>query len=321
MASDGQGRTYLSLLEACDNFPYDIVPSEVYYQLFLPNDDQPHGYLLPETVQKMPWTPRFQVTHTQPRRVTVLDSSSGKDTPGAVNTAFKELIDTCISQNTFHVIAGVHSEPFSILSSPYPVHMERFASSLFGITSQGAYITAYTKAADGSMRLWIPRRAKHLYMSPGLLDSTVAGGIRDGETPLDTLIHEADEEASLPEALVRERVRSVGVLTYLCVTADDFPGEKGLVIPDIIYVHDLELPENVVPKPNDDEVEAFYLMGVEEVQRRLLNGEFKPDSAAVLIDFFIRHGFITAGNEKDYIELNTRLHRRLPFRTPLQKLK
>ncbi|KAI1210716.1 NUDIX hydrolase domain-like protein [Annulohypoxylon truncatum] len=321
MASDGHKRTFLSLLESCDNFPYDIIPSEVYYQLFLPNDDQPHGYLLPETVQKMPWTAHFQVTHIQPRSVTVLDSSKGADTPGAVNAAFAELINTCIEQNTFHVIARTHSEPFAILSARYPVRMERFASALFGITSQGAYITAYTRdAADGQMRLWIPRRAKHLYTSPGLLDSTVAGGIRDGETPLDTLIHEADEEASLPEELVRERVRSVGVLTYVCATADDFPGEKGLVIPDIIYVHDLELPGDVVPKPNDDEVEVFYSMSVEEVRERLLNGEFKPDSAAVLIDFFIRHGIITAANERDYIELNTRLHRRLPFRTPLQKL-
>ncbi|KAI1461216.1 hypothetical protein F4805DRAFT_317071 [Annulohypoxylon moriforme] len=319
MASDSPKRTYLSLLESCDNFPYDIVPSEVYYQLFLPNDDQPHGYLLPETVQKMPWTPHFKVTHTHPRSVSVLDSSQGKDTPGAINAAFAELINTCISQNSFHVIAGTHSEPFSILSAKYPVHMERFASALFGITSQGAYITAYTKTKEGGMRLWIPRRARHLYTSPGMLDSTVAGGIRDGHTPLDTLIHEADEEASLPEELVRERVRSVGVLTYLCVTADDFLGEKGLVIPDIIYVHDLELPADVVPKPNDDEVEVFYSMSVGEVQEALLNGEFKPDSAAVLIDFFIRHGIITAGNERDYIELNTRLHRRLPFRTPLQR--
>ncbi|KAI2473499.1 hypothetical protein F4781DRAFT_380545 [Annulohypoxylon bovei var. microspora] len=319
MASDGHGRTYLSLLESCDNFPYDIVPEEVYYQLFLPNDDQPHGYLLPETVQKMPWTSHFQVNHNQPRSVTVLDSSKGKDTASAINTAFSELINICIEKDIFHVIDGKHSEPFAILSAKYPVHMERFASALFGITSQGAYITAYTKTTDGLMKLWIPRRAKHLYTSPGLLDSTVAGGIRDGDSPLDTLIHEADEEASLPEDLVRSRVRSVGVLTYLCVTGADFPGEKGLVIPDIIYVHDLELPADVTPKPNDDEVEVFYSMAVEEVQKALLNDEFKPDSAAVLIDFFIRHGIITAENEKDYIELNTRLHRRLPFRTPLQR--
>ncbi|KAI0381584.1 hypothetical protein F5Y04DRAFT_254882 [Hypomontagnella monticulosa] len=316
MGSNTNERTYLSLLEACDNFPYDIIPAEVYYQLFLPNDDQPHGYLLPETVQKMPWTPAFRVNHSQPRSVTVLDSSEGKDTSGAVNAAFEELVNICIEKDLFHIIDKMHSEPFSIVSAKYPARMERFASALFGITSRGAYITAYTRAADGTMKLWIGRRAPHLYTSPGMLDATVAGGIKAGSTPLDTVIVEADEEASLPEDLVRAGVRSVGVLTYISVTGPEFPGEKGLVIPDIIYIYDLELPNHVIPKPNDDEVEVFYSMTIEEVQKALLNGEFKPDSAAVLIDFLIRHGIMTADNEKDFIDISTRLHRRLPFRTP-----
>ncbi|KAI1388221.1 NUDIX hydrolase domain-like protein [Hypoxylon trugodes] len=317
MAGDPNKRSYLSLIQTFDNFPYDIVPSEEYYLLYLPNDKQPHGYLLPETVEKMPWTSDFLIDHTSHKRsVNVINSSDGKDTANAINVAFAKLINICIERDIFHIIAGVHSEPFSIVSAQYPVHMERFASALFGITSRGSYITAYTKAADGTLKLWIGRRAAHLYTSPGMLDGTVAGGIKAGSTPLDTAIHEADEEASLPEALVRKHIRPVGVLTYISVTGPEFPGEKGLVIPDVIYVHDLELPSDVIPKPNDDEVETFYSMTVEEVQKALLNGEFKPDTAAVLIDFFIRHGVINPENERDYVEINMRLHRRLPFRTP-----
>ncbi|KAI1471464.1 NUDIX hydrolase domain-like protein [Daldinia caldariorum] len=315
-SNEANGRTYLSLLQSCDNFPYDIVPSDTYYLLLLPNDDQPHGYLLPEIVQKIPWTSQFHVNHNAPRTVTVLDSSGGEDRAGAVNTAFSELINICVERNLFHILDGKHSEPFAIVSAKYPVHMERFASALFGIISRGACTTAYTKTADGTLKLWIARRAAHLYTSPGMLDITVAGGVKAGSRPIDTVIHEADEEASLPEALVRSRVRSVGVLTYITATGPDFPGEKGLIIPDVLYVHDLELPSDVVPKPNDDEVDTFYCMTVEEVQKHLLNREFKPDSAAVLIDFFIRHGIITADNEKDFIELSMRLHRRLPFRMP-----
>lgn len=303
------------------------MPSEVYYQLFLPDDDQPHGYLLPETVQKMPWTPRFHVNHNSPgRSVTVLDSSNGTDPAGAVNLAFQELIDECIEQDLFHVIAGKHSEPFSIVSAKHPIHLERFASALFGITGRGAYIIAYTSDHDdGSttkkkkMKLWIPRRAAHLYTGPGKLDVTVAGGIKAGSTPLETMVHEADEEASLPEALVRERVRPAGALTYINATssaADGFPGEKGLVVPLVIYTHDLELPPDVIPTPNDDEVDEFYLMTVEEVQTALLRGEFKADSAAALVDFLVRHGVLNAQNEKDLVEICMRLHRRLPFRLP-----
>jgi hypothetical protein len=50
---------------------------------------------------------------------------------------------------------------------------------------------------------------------------------------------------------------------------------------------------------------------VEEVKTALLRGEFKLNSAIVVIDFFVRHGVITAENERDHVEIVCRLHRRL----------
>ena len=99
------------------------------------------------------------------------------------------------------------------------------------------------------------------------------------------------------------------------VTGEDFKGEKGLVMPDYIYSYDIELPADVIPRPHDDEVDCFYSMSVEELKAALLRGEFKPDSAAILVHFLIIHGIVTAENEKDYVEINMRLHRMLPFRT------
>ena len=55
-------------------------------------------------------------------------------------------------------------------------------------------------------------------------------------------------------------------------------------------------------------------MTVDETKVAVLNEEFKDNSAVVMIDFFIRHGLITE-DEKDYIELGTRSHRRLPIPT------
>jgi hypothetical protein len=77
----------------------------------------------------------------------------------------------------------------------------------------------------------------------------------------------------------------------------------------------LELPEDVILKPQDDEVEQFYLMDVDQVKNALFQEEFKTNSAVVMIDFFIRHGFITAENEPDYVEIISRMHRRLPVAT------
>lgn len=71
----------------------------------------------------------------------------------------------------------------------------------------------------------------------------------------------------------------------------------------------------MVPKPNDTEVEGFYLWGVEEVKRVMLDGGFKTNSAVVMIDFFVRHGIITVEGEREYTEIVMRMHRRLPFPT------
>ncbi|CAJ2511253.1 Uu.00g068780.m01.CDS01 [Anthostomella pinea] len=148
MASITESKSYLTIVQSCDNFPYDIKPEDVYYQLFLPEDAQPHGYILPAIVEKMPWTSHFRVQDTAPRSVTVLDASHGADTAGAVNAAFAALVSICIERDIFHCIARQHSEPFAVIGAPHPVRIERFASSLFGITCRGAHLTAYTITQD-----------------------------------------------------------------------------------------------------------------------------------------------------------------------------
>ena len=294
------------------SFSADNEAKKSYYELYLPNDDSPHGYMLPETVQKMPWTEDFHIQHEHPRRVAVLDSSEGKETVIAVNDAFARLATICIENDLFHVLDHKHSEPFAILGYP-GVYIERFASSLFGITGCGAHLVAYSTTSEG-IELWIPRRAAHLYTSPGMLDTTVAGGVKAGVSPLQTMVEEANEEASLSEDIVRSNIRARGVLTCLSMTGADFRGEKGLVMPDVMYVYDMELPADIKPKPHDEEVKDFYCMSVKEVQAALLRKEFKPDSAAVLVDFLMRHSIITPDNEPDYVGISMHLHRRLPFR-------
>ncbi|KAL2808257.1 hypothetical protein BJX63DRAFT_436311 [Aspergillus granulosus] len=83
--------------------------------------------------------------------------------------------------------------------------------------------------------------------------------------------------------------------------------------PEIEYVYELQLDPDTKPRPGDSEVEEFYLWGVGEVKAALLRGEFKHNSAIVVIDFFIRHGIVTAENERDYAEIVWRLYKRLQF--------
>lgn len=146
-----------------------------------------------------------------------------------------------------------------------------------------------------------------------MLDNTVAGGIAAGEQPFECLVREADEEASLPETLVRERAKDVGTVTYAHVRENRAGGEGGFVQPECQFVYDLELPPDVRPKPNDTEVEEFYFWTVEECLEALGRGEFKPNCAIIVLDLFVRRGIL--GGEEGR-EIQRRVHRKLEFPGP-----
>jgi 8-oxo-dGTP pyrophosphatase MutT (NUDIX family) len=271
--------------------------------------------MLAETVKKMPWTNDFVINH-QTRTVQLHPARDEGDLSASCTIAFSNLVQRAIDEDTFRVIHGAHSEPYPIVGANFPVSLERFASTLFGIISRGAHLTAYTKTASG-MRIWVPRRSPNLFTYPNCLDTTVAGGVAAGEGPFECIVREADEEASLSEELVRKQAVHCGCLSYIGLNDAKGGGEIGLIGPDIIYVYDIELPEGVVCQQNDGEVKEFYLMTIDEVKEGLARAEFKSNSALIMIDFFIRHGIITS-DEKDYAEVVARLHRRLPLPTAPQ---
>lgn len=264
--------------------------------------------MLPSTVSQMPWSGDFVIDHDS-RRIQLLDSSGGKDTARACVAAFQKVIDAAIDADIFPVLHGDHSEMYKILGANYPVRLERFAAPLFGIASRGAHMTAYVRTPSG-LKIWVPRRSLDLFIYPGMLDTSVAGGVKADHSPFDCIVEEADEEASLPADFLRENLCAVGVLTY--VTKNE---TTGLMQSCVLYAYDIELPETIIPKPKDEEVFAFHLLSVEEVQHAMLKEEFKPNCVLVMLDFFVRHGIITQENERDYIEIVMRLRRKLPVPT------
>ena len=146
-----------------------------------------------------------------------------------------------------------------------------------------------------------------------MLDNTVAGGMAFGDGPFKTLIKESSDEAGLPEELVRKHAKFCGTVSYCLIQAKREGEESGLLQPTVKYVYDLILPESMQLKPKDDEVESFELLSIGQVREALLDGEFRPSSVVVLLDFLIRHRFITAENEPDYATIISRIHRQLPF--------
>jgi 8-oxo-dGTP pyrophosphatase MutT (NUDIX family) len=267
----------------------------------------------------MPWTPEFEINHSQ-RTVQLKDISEGRDTKNACNAAFHKVVSKAIDEDTFEILHQRHSEPYLIIGSNYQGQLERFSHCLFGIAARGAHMTAYVRTSSG-LKIWVPRRAAHLFTYPGKLDSTVAGGVKATDTPRACIVGEALEEASLPESLIKEKLHSAGILTYVTTYNSPKRRETDMISPEVLYLYDLELPADVVLKPQDDEVERFYLMDVDEVKEAMARSEFKTNSAVVMIDFFVRHGIITAENEPDYVTIISRMHRRLPVATaPLEHI-
>ena len=270
--------------------------------------------MLPSTVEALRWPEHWAI---DPHARTVTISSLAGDDATKRSLLVARTMAKARDDGLFRVLKGWRNELYPVYGpdGELLLDIERAASPLFGIVTYGVHMTAYVRAKEG-IKLWIPRRAKNKQTYGGMLDNTVAGGISTGEEPFESLVREASEEASLPEDLVRRGVRAAGTVTYFYVRDERAGGEIGLLQPECQYVYDLEIGDEVLPKPGDNEVEDFYLWTVEEVQRALARGEFKPNCALVLLDFFVRHGILTQGNEKDYIEIVSRLHRRLEFPTP-----
>ena len=266
------------------------------------------GFIRPSVVAKMPWISKFQLDHDQ-RTVTI------KDAPGEnVETiAIREQLEKARENDSFEILRKWRDELYLVLGISRDVRMARGGVALFGIHTVGVHMMGFCRTPNGEMKLWIPRRAASKQTYPGMLDNTVGGAITAGEDQVECMVREAGEEASLPEHCVRTMAKPVGAISYIYIRDARAGGETGLLQPATHYLYDIELPANMVPKPADKEVQVFYLCSVTETMVALKEGQFKPNSAVAWIDFLIRHGYITAKNEPDYLKLISRIHRRIRF--------
>jgi 8-oxo-dGTP pyrophosphatase MutT (NUDIX family) len=209
----------------------------------------------------------------------------------AVERALRPLADA-------GALPGWRDEPYEVAAwpgAPVLFVMERAAVPKFGIVATGIHVNGIVRDADGGVRMWIGRRALNKANSPGKLDQLVGGGKPAGASVRETLLKEGAEEADLPEA-VAGRAVPVGAITYRTERSEGLRR-------DVLYVFDLELPENAVPRNTDGEISEFYLWPLQRVIETVREtDEFKFNCALVVIDFLIRHGHI-GPDEPDYLKL------------------
>lgn len=163
--------------------------------------------------------------------------------------------------------------------------IDRGALPLFGFIGVGVHLNGLVSRDDG-LHLWVGRRAADKRLDPGKLDHLVAGGVPAGLTPDVAIVKEAEEEASLPQDLVRRDARRVGRIHYT------LEREEGLRR-DCLVCYDLLLSDSFQPVPADGEVAEFLLLPIAEVFRLVRDtDEFKFNVNLVLIDLFLRKGLI-----------------------------
>ncbi|PGH29899.1 hypothetical protein GX50_07341 [[Emmonsia] crescens] len=316
-------RSYLDLVKECDSFPY-IQDDPALYKKYVSNfhefkiNGYPQilGYMQNEMVEKFPWPEsEWKVVKGEKGKSGTLTLMSHEKATVDERTA---LLDKSLQEarNTFEVLKGKgwRNEKYPIYipgTNDLLASIERSAACLFGVSTWGIHMTAYT-GKDENMKIWVPKRAATKSTFPGMLDNSVAGGMATFEKPFECMLREAYEEASLKREDAGKAI-ATGALRYIYERDSRAGGETGLLQPECEYIYDLHLESNIILTPKDGEVEWFNLMLVDEVIKELRKGNFKPNCAVVIIDFLIRHGKITAESEEDYEEICSRLHRRLGY--------
>ena len=200
------------------------------------------------------------------------------------------------------VISGWRDELYPVgtaFNKPPLFEIERAAVPLFGVPGYGVHMNGWLKK-NGCTYMWIAERSMSKATGPGKLDQMVGGGQPVGMSLRGNLLKECYEEANIPDAIAAN-AKSVGTVSYRTVR------EEGLRN-DILFNFDLEVPIDFEPRNNDGEVASFVLWEIQEVMQRLSDtDDFKFNSALVIIDFLVRHGFIDA-DDPDYFEVVTGLH-------------
>lgn len=304
----------LEIVKECDLFAYNgqgPSNSQSLYYLKTHDNQATLGHIVPEVATQLLQYPEF-VTLQKTNELIINPELSTVEQRSA---KVAEIASKLRASGKFITLKGWRNELYTAYyptHTPY-FHTERAFSPLLGIVMYGVHINGYIPPASSEeeLRLWIPRRANNKATFPSMLDNTIAGGLGGGLGPYETAVKEGYEEAGMQEEYIKQNLRQAGVVSYIYVCEE----EGGLIQPEVQYVYDLQFKEGMSPQPIDGEVQEFYLMGLAEVMERLRDREFKPNCALVIIDFLIRHGYVTAENEPEYLEIVSRLHRMLGFPT------
>ncbi|KAI9221374.1 NUDIX hydrolase domain-like protein [Blastocladiella britannica] len=223
------------------------------------------------------------------------------------------------AEDAFPALRGWRDELYPVYGAGGSVvfTIERAASGLFGVRTFGCHMTAYTldegvSHPHTSLHVWLARRSLKKPTFPGMIDNTAAGGLPAYQSPRDCIVREAHEEATISEKYATQHVVSGGAVSYFQLQ-EHLESLGGIAGAETQFVYDLQVARDFVPRVNDGEVLGFTKLSVSDVMQVLRSGQFKPNCAVVMIDFLVRHGYVTAENEPDFLAIVNGMRRPLEW--------
>ncbi|KAJ3507374.1 hypothetical protein NLJ89_g6341 [Agrocybe chaxingu] len=282
------------------------------------------------------WCLRLEPSHFVPLKNGAVGPSvsfrAWLDTPTKRSAAMKEMCERWRDTGLFANVCGPakwRSEMYPIYADPYGIHdhpltagredglnyafeVERSVCPLFGLVAYGVHMNIYEEKVlgDGNVEPACGFQLESLTGLrdfPGFLDNTAAGGIPSGISIFEAVIKECIEEANIDSHILRNHARAVSSISYFYRNTD------GWLQPEVGYIYDVVIPPGVdhvpfTPRPLDGEAESFEFMPHEKILEQLRAGRFKPNCGLVILDLFIRLGYITPDNEPNLLKVVKRLH-------------
>ena len=217
------------------------------------------------------------------------------ETPEHRSAAIAEVVESLASETVIQGWRGELVSACETFYSPPLFHIERAATRHFGLTAYASHLNGLT-ARKGEPCMWIARRAESKPIDPGKLDNIAAGRIPRGMMPFETLVKESFEEAGIPPELAHT-AKGAGAIRCKREVEEGLHNE-------IIFVHDIILPESFTPVNQDGEVVEFSCVPIAELIAQLQQRpeEFTVDAALVVLDCLLRRGYLGSDRE-DYLDL------------------
>jgi 8-oxo-dGTP pyrophosphatase MutT (NUDIX family) len=225
----------------------------------------------------MQWPDALRVTETAVRLIVPVPERDA--TLATINTGLREQ----------GLVVGWRNELFAVPGLYTGLHLanlERAASRFWGTLTLAAHLNGYVADAQGRpTHLWIAQRSTSKSTDPGLFDNVVAGGVPSGQTPLQTLVREAWEEAGLRPQQVRPRLLNGPVIRIQRALSHGWQLED-------IHCFDLPFAAHWQPRNQDGEVQGFECLPIKKALALAASASMTADAAAVTLNFAHRFRLI-----------------------------